>query len=113
MSYRMFLSVYYILISSPNWQSYSTNELLNLISMVVVLSIIFILLMSLAAGGLALALSMVYLIRSLFEGSAPGIKFGKWLLRLSSTGQMRPLEVENKTAATRLGKKEVKWRRRA
>jgi hypothetical protein len=109
----MFLSGYYILISSPNWQSESTNELLNLISLVVVVSIIFMLLMLLAAGGLALALSVVFLIRSLLEGSAPGIQFGKWLLRLSSTGQKRPLEVENKTAATRLGKKEVRWRRRA
>jgi hypothetical protein len=104
----MFLSGYYIFITSLNWQSYSTSELLNLISLVVVLSIVFILLMSMAAGGLALALSVVFMIRSLLEGSAPGIQFGKWLLRLSSTWQMRTLDVENKTDATRIGKKEVK-----
>jgi hypothetical protein len=95
----MFLSGYYILITSLNWQSYSTSELLNLISMVVIVSIIFVLLMLMAAGGLALALSVVFLIRSLFEGSAPGIQFGKWLLRLNSTGQLRTPEVENKTIA--------------
>jgi hypothetical protein len=104
----MFLSGYYIFITSPNWQSYSTSELLHLVSMAIVVSIIFTLLMSLAAGGLALALSVVFLIRSLLEGSAPGIQVGKWWSRLSSTGQMQPLEVENKTVATRLGKKEVK-----
>jgi hypothetical protein len=104
----MFLSGYYLFMTSPNWQSYSTSELLNPISMVVVVSIIFILLMSLATGGLALVMSVVFLIRSLLEGSAPGIQFGKWLSRLSSTGQMRSLEVENKTAANGLGKKEAK-----
>ena len=92
MSYRMFLSGYYIFISSPNWHSYSTSELLNLISLVVIVSIIFMLLMLMAAGGLALALSVVFLIRSLLEGFAPGIQFGKWLLRLSSTGQTRTRE---------------------
>jgi hypothetical protein len=95
----MFLSGYYIFITSPNWQSYSTSELLNLISTVIIVSIIFMLLILLAAGGLVLALSMVFLIRSLFEGSAPGIQFGKWLLRLSSSGQLRTPEVENKTIA--------------
>jgi hypothetical protein len=95
----MFLSGYYILITSLNWQSYSTSELLNLISMVVIVSIIFVLLMVMAAGGLALALSVVFLIRYLFKGSAAGIQFGKWLLRLSSTRQLRTPEVENKTIA--------------
>jgi hypothetical protein len=61
----MFLSCCYILITSPNWQSYSAGELLNLISLAVTVSIIFIVLMSLAAGGLALALCVVFLIRSL------------------------------------------------
>ncbi|SRR6266542_1923240 len=104
----MFLSGYYIFITSLNWQSYSASELLNLISMVVVVSIIFILLMALAAGGLVLALSVVFLTRSLLEGSASGIQFGKWVSRMSSTEQMRSLEVEKKTVATRIGKKEVK-----
>jgi len=99
-SYRMFLSGYYI-ITSLNWRSYSTSELLNLFSLTVIISIIFMLLMLLAAGGLALALSVVFLIRSLLEGSATGIQFGKWLSRLNSTGRMRNLEVENKTAVTR------------
>jgi hypothetical protein len=85
----MFLSGYYILIPSSNWQSYSTGELLNLISLVVIVSIIFMLLMLFAAGGLTLALSVIFLIRSLIEGSAPGIQLGKRLLRLSSTEQMR------------------------
>jgi hypothetical protein len=61
------------------------------------------LLMSLAAGGLAFALSVVFLIRSLLEGSVHRIQFKKWLSRSSSTGKMRNLEVENKPAATRQG----------
>jgi hypothetical protein len=71
--------------------------------MVIVVSIIFILLMSLAAGGLALALSVVFLIRSLLEGSAPGIQFVRWLSRSSSSRKTRNLEIEDKTAATRQG----------
>jgi hypothetical protein len=102
----MFWSSCYTFITSPNWQSYSASELLNLISLVVIISIGFILLMSLAAGGLALALSVVFLIRSLLEGSAPGIQFGKRMLRLSSRGQTRNPEVENKTAAPAWGKRE-------
>jgi hypothetical protein len=77
------------------------SELLNLINLTVIVFIIFMLLMSLAAGGLAFALSVVFLIRSLLEGSAHRIRFKKWLSRSSSTGKMRNLEVENKTAATR------------
>lgn|SRR5215831_4523248 len=105
MFYRMFLSGYYIFMTSQNWRPYPTGELLNLVSMVVVISILFILLMSLAAGGMALALSVVFLIRFLLEDSALRTQFGKWLSRLSSTGQMRNFEVRNKTVATRLGRK--------
>jgi hypothetical protein len=57
--------------------------------------------MSLAAGGLAFALSVVFLILSLLEGSADRIRFKKWLSRSNSTGKMRDLGAENKTAATR------------
>jgi hypothetical protein len=102
----MLLNCCYIFITSPRWQSYANGELLDLISLVVIVSIGFILLMALAAGGLALALSVVFLIRSLFEGSAPGIQFGKRMLRLSSTDRMRNPEVENKTASPRLGGRE-------
>lgn len=105
-SYRMFWSSCYTFITSPNWQSYSTSELLNLISLVVIISIGFILFMSLAAGVMALALSVVFLIRSFLEGSAPGIQFGKRMLRLSSTGQPRNPEVENKTSAPAWGERE-------
>jgi hypothetical protein len=97
----MFLSGHCIIFTILNWRSYSSSDLLNLISLVVIVFIIFMLLMLLAAGGLALALSVVFLIRSLLEGSATGIQFGKWLSRLNSTGRMRNLEVENKTAVTR------------
>jgi hypothetical protein len=99
----MFLSCCYILITSLNWRLYSASELLNVISIVVIVSIIFMLLMLLAVGGLALAFSLVFLIRSLFEGSASGIQFGKRLSRSSSTGKMRNLEVETKTAVPRQG----------
>jgi hypothetical protein len=75
------------------------SELVDLITLVVTASIVFILLMSLAAGGLALALIVVFLIRSLHEGSAPGIQFGEWMLRLITTGRMRNIEVEDKTLA--------------
>src|SRR5262245_40431221 len=101
----MFLSDYYIFMTSQNWHSSPTSELLNLVSMVVVISILFILLMSLAAGGMALALSVVFLIQLLLEDSAPGTQFRKWLSRLSSTGQIRNFEVRNKTVTTRLGRK--------
>jgi len=102
--YRMFFSCCYILITSLNWRSYSTGELLHLISLTVIVPIIFILLMTLAAGGLALALSVVFLIRSLFESYASGIQFGKRLSRSYSIGEMRNLEVEDKTAAPRQGR---------
>jgi hypothetical protein len=92
----MLLNCCYIFIASPRWQSYANGELLDLISLVVIVSIGFILLMALAAGGLALALSVVFLIRSLFEGSAPGIQFGKRMLRLSSTGRSETLKLRTK-----------------
>jgi hypothetical protein len=82
------------------------SELLNLISLSIIVSIIFILLMSLANGGLAQALSVVFLTRSLLEGSVTGIQLRKWLWRSSSTGKRRKLEFEKKTAATHQGKRE-------
>lgn len=79
---------------------------MNLITMVVTVTIVIILLEVLATGGLALALSVVVLIRSLLEGAAPGIQSVKWQLRLSSIWQTQNLEVESKTPATRLGGEE-------
>ena len=84
------------------------SELLNLITLVVTVSIVIILLMSLAAGGLALALSVVFLIISLYEGSAPGIQVGKWLSRLSRTGQMLTLKLRTKQRRPAWGKRVLK-----
>ena len=99
----MFLSGYYIFITSPNWQSHSTSDLVNLISLAVTVAIVFILLEALAAGGLALTLSVVFLIRYLLEGSVSGIQLRRRLSPSNSTGQMRNLEAENKTAADQHG----------
>ena len=103
---RMFLSGYSNFITGLIWQSYSTSESIDLLTMAVVVTIVIILLAALVTGGFALALSVVFLVLYSLEGYEFGIGLRKHLLRLVSIRQMLNPEVENKAAAAPPG-----WRR--
>lgn len=100
----MLLNGYSIFLSRPTWRFPSSSDLLNLITLAIIAAIASILLISLVAGGIALVLSAIYLIRTFIENAISGIHTGKRLTVVSLKTHLRDPEVERKLAEACHGK---------